>query len=117
MELHDSRCRFFSVGSSIFAAIRVGSQLQRLLVQLLDQSILKIGQHTVHLTAPDAVACEVELLVNQLSGLLGQPFAALDIEVFIPQECLVQRQHQQTAFHSAPHSGEARRSNLLEDGH
>jgi hypothetical protein len=55
--------------------------------------------------------------VNQLARLLGQAFTAFDVQLFVAQKRLVQRQHQQASLDRAAHGSEARRRDLLEDRH
>src|SRR5471032_1753081 len=55
--------------------------------------------------------------MNQLARLIGQTFPAFDIQVSIPQECFVQRQHQQSTLQGSTHSGETRCCNFLKDRH
>ena len=53
-------------------------------ILILDGWAQNMGQAT------DAVARHTEFLVYQFAGLLHKAFSALDVEVFVPQECLVQ---------------------------
>ena len=117
MQVHHRRRGFFRLCGRILAAVGIGGHLQRLFVQLLHQPVLQIGQHAIHLAAPDAVVGQPKFLVDQLTRLLGQAFPAFDVQFLVTQKRLVQRQHQQAALERAAHGGEARCRDLLEDCH
>ncbi len=116
MLLHNHRCGYFRVGGFIFAAMRVGGQLLRFLVQLLDLSLLEASQYTVHLTPADAVAREVELFVDQLARFYRSAARVARCPSLCPVGIPVLRQQQRSAFHGAPYCGKARRVYRSIDG-